>query len=117
MGNTWSGRAVPGASYEVLQMSYCVHHKNQGGTHCRHSGLPLKNLPMPKTSSVDMAIKAASELTHALQHPAPSSPFHKFDDSTLAALDKLATIFEKAVATEPKRVNKKAAINQEPISP
>ena len=54
-----------------------------------------KDLPMPKTSSVDMAIKAASELTHALQHPVPLSPFHKFGDSTLAALEKLATIFRR----------------------
>ena len=69
---------------------------------------------MPKTSSIDKAIKSASELTHALQHPAPASPFHKFGDS--ATLDKLATIFEKAVATEPTKVDKKAAKKQEPIS-
>lgn len=69
---------------------------------------------MPKTSSIDMAIKAASELTNALKSPAPASPFHSFGDSTLAALDKLATIFEQAVTTEPTRVGKPPAKKQEP---
>ena len=73
-----------------------------------------KDVPILKTSSVDMAIKIASELTHALQNPASASSFHKFGDSTLAALEKLATIFEKAVATEPTRVGEKEAKKQQP---
>ena len=31
-----------------------------------------QDLTMPKTSPTDMTIKAASELTHALQNPTPS---------------------------------------------
>ena len=70
---------------------------------------------MPKTSSNDMAIKAASELTNALKNPASIVPFHNFGYSTLAALHKLETTFEKAVNTEPTRVkdgSQKAKIHQ-----
>ena len=54
-----------------------------------------KDVPMPKSSSTDMAIISAAELTHALKNPAPASPFRKFGDNTLAALDTLAEIFQK----------------------
>ena len=36
--------------------------------------------------------QAAAELTHALKNSAPTSPFHKFGDNTLASLDTLAEI-------------------------
>ena len=55
---------------------------------------------MLKTSSTDMATKAAAELTYALQNPTPASPFHKFGDETLRALDKLGEIFSKSYPTK-----------------
>ena len=51
---------------------------------------------MPKTSSIDMTIKAAAELTYILQNPTLSSPFHKFGDETLRDLEKLGEIFSKS---------------------
>ena len=54
-----------------------------------------QDLSMPKTSPTDMAIKAAAELTHALKNPTPASPFHKFGDEALRALDLLGEIFSK----------------------
>ena len=52
--------------------------------------------PMPKESSTDMTIKAAAELTYALQNPTSASPFHQFGDETLRALEKLGEIFSKS---------------------
>ena len=60
----------------------------------------LQDLPIPKTSSTDMEIKAAAELIYALQNPTPSSPFHKFGDEILRALDKLGYIFSKSHPTK-----------------
>ena len=54
-----------------------------------------KDVPMPKTLSIDMAIKVAAELTYILKNPASTSPFHKFSDNTLVALDTLEGIFQK----------------------
>ena len=45
------------------------------------------DIPIPKTHSIDMAIKSASELTHALQNPTPTSPFHNFRGNIVVALD------------------------------
>ena len=56
-----------------------------------------QDLSMPKTSSTDMEIKAASELTHALQNPTLASPFHKLGDQILRALDLLGEIFSKSL--------------------
>ena len=47
-----------------------------------------------------MAIKAAAELTYALQNPTPASPFHIFGDETLRALDRLGEIFSKSHPTK-----------------
>ena len=66
---------------------------------------------MPKTSSTDMAIKAASELTHALQNPIPASPFHKFGDETLRALDLLGEIFSKSLPIKKEITNQQSTIS------
>ena len=48
---------------------------------------------MPKLSSADAATIAATELTHALQNPAPAAPFLKLGDEQLDAIKQLAKIF------------------------
>ena len=53
---------------------------------------------MPRLSSVDRAIRAATELTHALRNPAPAAPFAKLSDVHNDALDQLATIFNSTIA-------------------
>ena len=63
---------------------------------------------MPKTSSTDMAIKAAAELTHTLQNPTPASPFHKFGDETLRALDLLREIFSKSLPIKEEITNQQS---------
>ena len=55
-----------------------------------------------------MAIKAAAELTHALQNPTPASPFHKFGDETLRALDFLGEIFSKSHPIKEEITNQKS---------
>jgi hypothetical protein len=53
---------------------------------------------MPKTSSADAATKAALDLVHALQHPAPAAPFATLGQSQLAAIQTLADIFSHSTA-------------------
>ena len=53
------------------------------------------DVPMTKTYSIDMTIKSASELTHELRNPTPTSPFHNFRDNIVVALDTLSEIFSK----------------------
>ena len=65
-------------------------------------------LPMPKTSSTDMAIKAAAELTYALRNPSTASPFHKFGDGILRALEKLGEIFSKSHPTKEDKEKQKS---------
>ena len=48
-----------------------------------------KDLLIPKTSSTDMAIKAATELIYALQNPTPASPFRKIGDEKLRVLENI----------------------------
>ena len=52
------------------------------------------HVPMPKTASIDAVLAAARELIDALRNPAPATPFAGIDDTKLAALHKLATIFQ-----------------------
>jgi hypothetical protein len=48
---------------------------------------------MPTLSSRDTAIKAAIQLTDALQNPHPAGPFAPLDTSTLSALEHLSELF------------------------
>jgi hypothetical protein len=52
---------------------------------------------MPRTSSSDAATIAASNLVHALQHPAPAAPFAVLGNQQQQALEQLAQIFANAV--------------------
>ena len=52
---------------------------------------------MPNTSSADAAIIAAQELIHALQNPAPATPFANMGNDRLQALRHLAQIFHSAL--------------------
>jgi hypothetical protein len=52
------------------------------------------HVQMPKTASIDAVLAAARELTEALRNPAPATPFAGIDDTKLAALHKLAAIFQ-----------------------
>ena len=60
---------------------------------------------MPRLSSQDAAIRAAQELTAALQHPHPAMPIAPLSNTNRNALKQLATIFEATLprvgATEP----------------
>ena len=47
---------------------------------------------MPRLSTVDAATRAARDLIHALQHPAPAGPFH-VAEPIMDALTKLSNIF------------------------
>jgi hypothetical protein len=54
---------------------------------------------VPYMSSVDIAIQAASDLTHALQHPSPANPFAPIGTGQLEALKQLAAIFQRNTNT------------------
>ena len=53
---------------------------------------------MPKTSSADVALRAAHALVQALKHPSPAAPFATLGQAQLQALDQLAHIFDTATA-------------------
>ena len=67
-----------------------------------------QDLPMPKISSTDMETKAAADLTHARQNPTPASPFYKFGDEALRALDLLGEIFSKSHSIKEEIANQKS---------
>jgi hypothetical protein len=50
-------------------------------------------------SAVDIAIQAASDLTHVLQHPLPAHPFSPVDNQQLEALKQLVEIFQHNTST------------------
>ena len=48
---------------------------------------------MPAISSQDIVAHAAEQLSHALQHPHPATPYHQFGAKQIQALQQLAQIF------------------------
>lgn len=52
--------------------------------------------PMPKTSSIDAASAAATDLINALRNPTPASPLAGIDPTKLSALRELAVIFQSS---------------------
>ena len=52
-----------------------------------------EHIPMPKTSSTDRVVHAARELSDALQHPHPATPFNQIGDQQLHALQQLSKLF------------------------
>ena len=58
-----------------------------------------QHISVPKTLSADAAIATAQELIYALQNPHPASAFSPLQDSHVAALYELATIFKTAAPT------------------
>jgi hypothetical protein len=77
-----------------------------------------------KTSSADAARHAAITLTHALQNPAPSTPFATIGDAQLRAIDQFAKIFATATdhqnpttPTSPRVPKKPAPSPRVPNSP
>jgi hypothetical protein len=56
---------------------------------------------MPQSSSANAAREAASDLTHALQHPTPAAPFTHISNDQMQALRALAQIFATTVAKPP----------------
>ena len=64
-------------------------------------------LHMPQQSSLDAAHDAAIQLTHALQHPQPSTPFPQMGNKDIQALTQLAEIFQRnttPTGSQPTRV-------------
>jgi hypothetical protein len=55
---------------------------------------------MPGLSSSERATIAATDLTDALLHPAPKSPFSKLSNTHYSALKKLAAIFKRATKSD-----------------
>jgi hypothetical protein len=51
------------------------------------------NSPMTQLSSTDRLIMAANDTSNALKNPHPEIPFAQVGDDTIAALTKLAEIF------------------------
>ena len=58
---------------------------------------------MPTDSSTDRISQAAKQLTHALQNPAPSTPFEHVGNDEVVALNKLADIFQHKAETSPNK--------------
>ena len=56
-------------------------------------------IPMPATALIDIVIRAAHELTHALLHPFPATPLSPFGDTQQQTLKALADIFLKRTVT------------------
>jgi hypothetical protein len=77
---------------------YQVHIKKTKGIHIVDTVefFPSK-LSMPNTSSKDLAIIAALELSNALQNPAPAAPFSHIGTAQLQALHQLSDIFSAAL--------------------
>jgi hypothetical protein len=63
-----------------------------------------EKLTLPFPSSQDLATQAASDLTHALLHPQPASPFYKVGNEQTIALKRLASIFEGAKQRKSKTI-------------
>jgi hypothetical protein len=55
-----------------------------------------EKITLPFPSSQDLANQAAADLTHALLHPQPASPFCQIGNEQTIALKRLASIFEGA---------------------
>jgi hypothetical protein len=58
-------------------------------------------IPMPLSSSNDIAIAATRDLIAAINNPHPASPVSLLSDSRIAALKQLAEIFQDHVAATP----------------
>ena len=52
---------------------------------------------MPHPSSIEIAAKAALYLTTSLQNPSPSTPFARYGDVQLRALEQLHQIFKSHI--------------------
>jgi hypothetical protein len=60
---------------------------------------PPIEVPLPFTSSNELATQAAKQLMHALLNPQPAGPFCQVGDEEMLALARLAAIFEGALPT------------------
>jgi hypothetical protein len=74
--------------------------------------------PMPQLSSTDRLIMASNDMSNELKNPHPEVPFAQVGDDTIAALTKLAEIFnnkfQKVNAPELSNATAKAAENKRP---
>ena len=88
---SWAAHGINGWYISPAMEHYMCHKVYATETRGEKVGDPVEffpqDLPMPKISSTYMVIKAAVELTHALKNPTLASPFHKFGDDKLRALD------------------------------
>ena len=73
------------------------------------------NFDMPKTSSLDVITRAASDLASALAKPAPALPFLQPNQQLTADLHRLSDIFQKAATQPPPPVE--TAPRQPPTMP
>eukprot|EP00957_Ditylum_brightwellii_P045863 3479172-Ditylum_brightwellii.AAC.1 len=55
---------------------------------------------MPAISSQDIVAHAAEQLSHALQHSHPATPYHQFGAKQIQALQQLSQIFRTMTNTD-----------------
>eukprot|EP00957_Ditylum_brightwellii_P092816 7067118-Ditylum_brightwellii.AAC.1 len=56
---------------------------------------------MPTISSEDIVAHSAEQLSHALQHPYPATPYHNFGSEQIQALQQLDEIFKTMTTPTP----------------
>ena len=96
MGPAKTQRLACQANDATLPLFNVLHHKDGKINSLRHRRFSPATLTFPRISSKDAATHAAADLTHALLNPTPNSPLTTLGDKQIAALRKLAEIFNKA---------------------
>jgi hypothetical protein len=77
---------------------YKVHITKTKGTRIADTvEFPPSKTVMPHTSSKDLAIISALEISNALQNPAPAAPFSHIGTTLLQVLRQLSDIFSDAI--------------------
>ena len=96
---TWSPHAIDGWYVGPARQHYRCYKiyvpSTKGIRHSETVEFFPYQVTMPATSSADLAIETAKDLTHILRNPAPATPFEHYGTETSIALAKLADIFNQ----------------------
>jgi hypothetical protein len=76
----------------------------------------LQHIQMPKLSSADVAMQAASDLIYALEHPTPATPFD-IGNEQVKATRQLANIFQQTTTSNKATTNDNMHFNCKPALP
>ena len=100
---TWAPHGVDGWYIGTAPKHYRCYQVYIPKTRAEHTSKTVQffphQCPVPKTSSNNADVQATCDLTHALLHPAPATPFAKIGVNQMDAIQHLATIFNRAVPT------------------